>query len=75
MRKPRDFLEARDEDALMTPFECDLCIFRKMRRRNLNFKRQQDKFLLLLIRRENVDAFWSSKINGISKSSKDQVNV
>ena len=26
-RKQKDFLEGRNGDSLMTPFECDLCIF------------------------------------------------
>ena len=52
-------MEAREGDALMTPFECDICVFRRLRKQDPNFKRQQDVFLLKLIRRANLDAFWS----------------
>ena len=55
----KDYLEARDRDGLMTPFECDVCVFRRLKNRDPNFKRQQDSFLLDLIRRANLDAFWS----------------
>jgi hypothetical protein len=30
-RAPDDFLRARDGDHAMVPFECDLCVFRKLR--------------------------------------------
>ena len=52
-------MEGRDGDSLMTPFECDGCVFRKIRGMRPVSKRQQDQFLLELIRRANLDAFWS----------------
>ena len=32
IRDPNDFLRARDGYHLLVPFECDLCIFRKLRK-------------------------------------------
>ena len=58
-RTPKDFLKARNGDALLTPFEYDVCVFRKLRGSNPLPNSQQDKFLLSLIRRANLDAFWS----------------
>ena len=59
-RKPlTDYLEAREGNALMTPFECDVCVFRRLRFHDPNFKRQQDFLLLKLIRKATLDAFWS----------------
>ena len=55
----RDYQEAREGDALLTPFECDLCVFRRLRGKDPVLGRQQDRFLLDLIRRANLDAFWS----------------
>ena len=55
----KDYLEARDGDALMTPFECNVCVFRRLKGRDPHFRKQQDQFLLDLIRRANLDAFWS----------------
>ena len=44
---------------MMTPFECDICIFRKLKHASPVPDLQQDKLLLILIRRMNLDAFWS----------------
>ena len=43
----------------MTPFECDLCVFRKLRKTEPERRNPQDKLLLGVIRRMNLDAFWS----------------
>ena len=58
-QNPNDYHEARNGDHAMTPFECDTCIFRKLRKRSPNEEREQDKLLLTVIRRANLDAFWS----------------
>jgi hypothetical protein len=43
----------------MVPFECDLCVFRKLRRRSPDITDAGDSLLLACIRRINLDAFWS----------------
>ena len=43
----------------MTPFECDVCIFRRLKLRDPDVSKRQDKFLLDIVRRANLDAFWS----------------
>ena len=58
-QNPNDYHEARNGDHVITPFECDTCIFRKLRKRSPDKEREQDKLLLLMIRRANLDAFWS----------------
>ena len=58
-QNPNDYHEARNGDHAITPFECDTCIFRKLRKRTPDKEREQDKLLLLMIRRANLDAFWS----------------
>ena len=58
-QNPNDFLEARNGDHLLTPFECDLCIFRKLRKQSPIQNNAKDKLLLLMIRQMNLDAFWS----------------
>ena len=65
----------------MTPFECDRCVFRKLKKHEPRDENQQDQFLLQLIRRAILDAFWSrarstvnqnlSKIKMILKFSKN----
>ena len=54
-----DYKEGRNGDSLMTPFECDVCIFRKLKGREFNLKNSKDTLLLDLIRRANLDAFWA----------------
>ena len=44
---------------MMTPFECDRCVFHELRRSPPGPTNQQDKLLLACIRRANLDAFWS----------------
>jgi hypothetical protein len=50
---------ARDGDHLLVPFECDLCIFRKLKSRNPIPGDQEDLLMLACGRRANLDAFWS----------------
>jgi hypothetical protein len=58
-RAPDEYLKGRDGDHLLIPFECDLCIFRKLRRYDPSRTSEQDRLLLACIRRITLDAFWS----------------
>jgi hypothetical protein len=56
--RPKDQLRhecARDGDHLITPFQCDLCVFRNLTQQNPS---SRDHFLLDCIRQANLDAFW-----------------
>ena len=50
---------AREGNHLMTPFECDLCIFIKLKGRFLISQSDEDKKLASYIRRVNLDYLWS----------------
>jgi hypothetical protein len=55
-----DYLRARDADCTLVPFECDLCIFRKLTKTEfLNPRNPQHSLLMSCTRRLNLDAFWS----------------
>jgi len=43
----------------MIPFECDICIYVKLKKHKPNLENPKDKLLLACIRRMNLDAFWS----------------
>ena len=58
-QNPNDYHDTRNGDHGTTPFECDTCIFRKLRKKFPDQEREQDKLLLLVIRRANLDPFWS----------------
>jgi hypothetical protein len=55
-----EFHSARNGDHLMVPFECDYCIFAKLRGSGEGaVNTDKDALLLACIRRANLDAFWS----------------
>jgi hypothetical protein len=54
-----EYLVGRNGDHLLVPFECDLCIFRKLRGYEPSLELEEDKLLLACIRRISLDAFWS----------------
>jgi hypothetical protein len=61
-RKKRNkdaFKVARRGDDLMVQFECDWCVFKKLRGKIPDHTLQQDIMLMACIRRANLDAFWS----------------
>ncbi len=59
-RPGNQYKHARDGDHTLVPFECDLCIFRKLSGRSPREQEPVDDLLLGCIRRINLDAFWSS---------------
>ena len=65
-----DYEEARDGDHLITPFQCDLCIFRCIKYQNPDPDSQADQDFLAYIRRINLDAFWS-RARGTVKGNKN----
>ena len=53
------FMKARNGDNFLCPFQCDLCHFRNVTGRNPGLKPENDRKLLIGLRRANLDAFWS----------------
>lgn len=56
-----NFKMARPGDHLFCPFECDYCVFFKLRGRSPIEGNKTDDILLTYIRRANLDAFWSRR--------------
>jgi hypothetical protein len=54
-----DFHVERNGDHAMVPFQCDLCIFRKLRKTSQDFAQPDDRLLMTCIRRMKMDVFWS----------------
>ena len=71
-RSPDEFLLGRDGDHLLVPFECDLCIFRKLKGQNPIASNGPDSLLLACIRRMNLDACWS-RAKSTALSNRDRV--
>ncbi len=59
------FLEARDGDNLVTPFQCDRCHFINIMGREPLEDLSTDLRMLKCIRRANLDAFWSREAGTI----------
>ena len=54
------YKRARNGDMLLSPFQCDLCWFRNLMGRDPMENKMSDKFLLVFIRRANLDMLWSA---------------
>lgn len=65
------FRQARDGDHLITPFQCDWCLFRLLTGNIPNPTRREDEFLMCLIRRANLDAFWGREPNTVSANRRN----
>ncbi len=56
----RRFMCARDGDHVMSiPFECDLCQFRNVVKRDVDWQSKKDMYQLMCIRGASLDAMWS----------------
>ena len=53
------FQEGRDGVHLMCSFQCDYCLFYKMKGRHPIDSNMKDELLLVCLRRANLDAMWS----------------
>ena len=75
---PNEYLVARDGDHLITPFECDLCVFVKLKGRYPVSQSEPDKKLASCIRRVILDSFWSRAPTTVSNNlrlAKNLVNL
>ena len=61
-------MTARDGDWLFAPFQCDKCWFFNLFHSFPNEYRSEDKRNLQLIRRANLDMFWSRERSTISSN-------
>jgi hypothetical protein len=62
------FSQARAGDHLMTPFQCETCHVRNLLGRNLRPDKASDIELKEMIRRANLDAFWSREKSTVSSN-------
>jgi hypothetical protein len=66
------FLTARDGDHMMCPFQCDLCHFRNIQKRDPNpVGIVQDASMLRCIRRANLDAFWARESSTVLANGRE----
>ena len=66
---PRDetrFRVARAGDHLLSPFQCDTCVARTLRKSSLVPGNRQDDLLACCIRRANLDVLWSRESSTVA---------
>jgi hypothetical protein len=61
------YTHGRNGDHMVTPFQCDLCIFRNLQRRN-PVAGLQDDLLLCFICRVNLDALWGRESTTVAST-------
>jgi hypothetical protein len=72
-QRPADeYLVGQNGDHLMIPFECDFCIFRRLRNQDPLESSQQDQLLLAGIRRVSLEAFWS-RASSTAAGNRDKI--
>ena len=67
---PLDFHEGQNGDYILCHFECDICIFRKLRKSRPNLNLPKDKLLMVVIRRMNLDAFWARARSTVNQNTR-----
>jgi hypothetical protein len=55
------YTHGRNGDHLLTPFQCDLCVFHNLKCRNPLSEDSTDQLLLCCIRWANLDAVWGGE--------------
>jgi hypothetical protein len=60
------YLQGRNGDQLLVPFQCDLCHFRNIMKRNPWESRWEDHEILEYIRRAILDSFWSRETSTVA---------
>jgi hypothetical protein len=61
----------RNGDHLMTPFQCDWCLFRVLTGRIPSPTNRQDEYLLCILRRCNLDAFWAREVSTVASNRRN----
>ena len=71
LRNVLDFHKARDGYHIIIPFECNLCIFRKLRKVEPLVISSKDKLLLVCTQRMNLNAFWSQARSTVAQNTRN----
>jgi hypothetical protein len=75
LQDKHNYRKARKGDFLMCAFQCDLCHFRNIQKREQGKEDPSDAFLLKNIRRANLDAFWARKPSTVSHNGVTMRNI
>jgi hypothetical protein len=69
------FVVARAGDHLMVPFQCEVCHFRNVMRRDPVRSSSRDQEILGFMRRANLDAFWSRESSTVKSNLGEAMRI
>ena len=75
VREQKRFIEARAGDHLMIEFQCDVCHFRNIQRRDPDPKEAKDYLLMVCIRRCLIDSVWSKEPTTVEHNRRDVLKI
>ena len=67
MKDEHRFLQARDGNGILQPFQYDLCWFKNLQLRDPNTDAIKDVQIIARIRRVNLDVCWSQATSTVRK--------
>jgi len=67
----RRFKVGRNGDHLITPFQCDWCLFRALTGRIPGASSRHDDYLLCLLRRANLDSLWGRETTTVAANRRN----
>ena len=62
------FMEARPGDTMMTPFQCEFCLFQNIKGRDALENVTRDSYMLGILCRANLDAFWARQRSTVART-------
>ena len=65
------FIQGRDGDHLLCSFQCEFCLFFTLKGRTHIPYNVRDQFLLMCLRRANLDAFWAREPSTVGANRRD----
>ena len=67
-KEDKRFVCAHKGDMLLSPFQCDYCLFVNLLKREANGAAPVDRLLLAYIRRVNLDIMWSREESTVAST-------
>jgi hypothetical protein len=75
LQDKHNYRKVRNSDFLMCAFQCDLCHFRNIQKRDFGREDQVEVFLLTTSSPANLDAFWARKSSTVSHNGTTMRNI
>ena len=67
-KDPHMFMVACPRDTMITPFQCEFCLFQNLKARDPVEGISWDNYLLAMLRRAKLDAIWARQHSPVERS-------